>query len=230
MGNDFIGFYAGLFNTEGNLNIFLGRSAGWHNSTGSSNVMIGSGAGFSSYVGNNLVIIGNNADATDALDNSMALGNGANITASNQVRIGNIFVTSIGGYVAWSNLSDGRFKKNVKSDVKGLEFILKLKPVTYNLDLEKLNKFNGSEKSIDQKSDIVQSGFIAQDVEKVAKEINYNFSGVDKPKNEKDHYSLRYSEFVVPIVKAIQEQQEIIENQQKLINDLLKRIETLENK
>jgi hypothetical protein len=38
----------------------------------------------------------------------------------------------------------------------------------------------------------------------------------------------RYAEFVVPIVKAMQEQQEIIEEQQATINDLLKRIEALE--
>jgi regulator of replication initiation timing len=39
----------------------------------------------------------------------------------------------------------------------------------------------------------------------VARDINYDFSGVDKPKNENDFYSLRYAEFVVPLVKAVQE-------------------------
>jgi hypothetical protein len=35
-------------------------------------------------------------------------------------------------------------------------------------------------------------------------EINYDFSGVDAAKNEKDLYGLRYAEFVVPLVKAIE--------------------------
>jgi uncharacterized coiled-coil protein SlyX len=41
-------------------------------------------------------------------------------------------------------------------------------------------------------------------------------------------YGLRYAEFVVPLVKAVQEQQAFIENQQKQIDELLRRIEELE--
>jgi predicted RNase H-like nuclease (RuvC/YqgF family) len=40
--------------------------------------------------------------------------------------------------------------------------------------------------------------------------LNYEFSGVDIPDNDKDLYTLRYSEFVVPLVKAVQEQQDEI--------------------
>ena len=65
-----------------------------------------------------------------------------------------------------------------------------------------------------------QSGFIAQEVEAAAKELGYEFSGVDAPKNEDDLYGLRYSAFVVPLVKAIQEQQVLIEEQQKAIKEL----------
>ena len=52
---------------------------------------------------------------------------------------------------------------------------------------------------------MVYTGFVAQDVEKAARELNYDFSGVDAAKNDKDLYGLRYSEFVVPLVKAVQE-------------------------
>jgi hypothetical protein len=34
---------------------------------------------------------------------------------------------------------------------------------------------------------------------KAAKNLDYNFSGVDAPKNENDLYGLRYDEFVVPL-------------------------------
>ena len=77
--------------------------------------------------------------------------------------------------------------------------------------------------SIAEKEKTLQTGFVAQEVEKAAEESGYDFSGVDKPKNDKDLYGLRYAEFVVPLVKAIQEQQQIIE-------DLKKRVEALEKK
>jgi hypothetical protein len=48
-------------------------------------------------------------------------------------------------------------------------------------------------------------------VEAAAKSVGFEFSGVDAPENENDMYSLRYAEFVVPLVKAVQEQQQQIE-------------------
>ena len=72
--------------------------------------------------------------------------------------------------------------------------------------------------------------FLAQEVEKAANESVYDFDGVHKPKNDHDLYSLSYAQFVVPLVKAVQEQQEIIKTQQKQIDLLLKRIGVLEKK
>ena len=74
------------------------------------------------------------------LSNSTALGRGALATVSNQVRIGNASVTSIGGYANWTNISDGRVKKNVQENVAGLSFINRLKAVTYNLDIAAIDK------------------------------------------------------------------------------------------
>jgi len=174
-------------------------------------------------------------------------------------------VTSIGGYANWTNISDGRVKKNIKANVPGLTFINKLKPVTYNLDLDAADKIavhsavqnadagmlQPSAKKLEerkQKEQILYTGFVAQDVEKAAKELNYDFSGVDAAKNDKDLYGLRYAECVVPLVKAVQElsQQDDslnlkinqlvplisgmkIENaeQNKKINDLEKKVEQL---
>ncbi|HLF65296.1 MAG TPA: hypothetical protein VI603_16135 [Saprospiraceae bacterium] len=48
-------------------------------------------------------------------------------------------------------------------------------------------------------------------MEEATRETGYNFSGVDAPKNGNDLYGLRYSVFVVPLVKAVQEQQVMIE-------------------
>lgn len=76
----------------------------------------------------------------------------------------------------------------------------------------------------------LQTGFIAQEVEIAAKEIGFDFSGVDAPKNENDFYGLRYAEFVVPLVKAVQEQQEIIDNQNAKILLLEERLKAIEEK
>jgi len=79
------------------------------------------------------------------------------------------------------------------------------------------------------------SGFIAQEVEVAAQESGYDFDGVIKPVHDKDHYSLAYGEFVVPLTKAIQEMSMQISQQDSLIHQmkseneaLLRRIEKLE--
>ena len=54
-------------------------------------------------------------------------------------------------------------------------------------------------------SKTIITGFIAQEVEAAAKKHKYNFSGVDKPDNKDGLFGLRYSEFVVPLVKAVQQ-------------------------
>jgi len=78
-------------------------------------------------------------------------------------------------------------------------------------------------KTKNYKEGTVQSGFIAQDVEAAAQSIGYEFSGIDAPKNENDLYGIRYAEFVVPLVKAVQELSE--ENKA-----LRARIEVLESR
>ena len=186
-------------------------------------------------------MLGANCDVNqNDLYNCIAIGQAVTNTAVNQARIGNSATSSIGGYVSWTNISDGRFKKDIKEEVKGLDFIMRLRPVTYHLDVSGLSKAldEGRGKEMDQyskqaiaeKEKVLYTGFVAQDVERAARETCYDFSGVDKPKNEKDFYGLRYAEFVVPLVKAVQEQQQIIEKQQLLIDQLLKRLETVETK
>lgn len=176
-------------------NTALGSQSLYWNTTGQQNTALGAYAFFSGA----------------AYSNSTAIGYNASITASNQVRIGNASVTSIGGYANWSNLSDGRFKINVQETVPGLAFIKKLRPVTYHLDMEAIAAFQNLPDSIpfiedgSPKSGSLQTGFIAQEVEVAAKSLGFAFSGVDAPESEEDFYALRYAEFVVPLVKSVQE-------------------------
>ena len=372
-------------NSEGSDNIANGHNALYSNTTGNGNIAIGSGVLYDNTTGSNNTAIGNNAGfgfrSANAMNNSTAIGYQAPITASNQVRIGNSAVSSIGGYVSWSNLSDARMAKNIHNDVPGLNFINNLQPVTYNMDLNAIDELTlGGKISFSQlqigetlggkkiifdtskdlgknspihygntyydifigengwslefsvklfhKSDVpigntyqfliklegpssidtiylsnyhyampvddiyewewykseiivpldfgiitnrydvgypvfnpgkwnyyddcwvvpagypslnntqqqaradkeaqVQTGFMAQDVKTAAQSVGYDFSGVDM--DEAGLYSLRYSEFVVPLVKAVQELSEQNELLLEQINELKNRIEILENK
>ncbi len=161
--------------------------------------------------------------------NTTAIGYGAKTTASGQVRIGNTSVTSIGGQVSWSTLSDGRFKRNLREDVAGLDFINSLRPVSYTVDNSAVRKFLGVPDSLnsnqsEKEMPIRQTGFVAQEVDKIVKKSAYAFSGVDAPKNDKDPYTIRYAEFVVPLVKAVQELSVKVDEQQQQITELLAQI------
>ena len=244
--NSAAGNFALQNNTTGSNNVAMGMSALSGNTTGFQNTAVGPFAGDVPASDSNNTFIGfgaNNASGL-SLSNSMALGANSRITASNQVRIGSTTTTSIGGAVGFSTISDGRYKKNIREDVKGIDFIMKLRPVTYQLDAGALDRrFNPDGKSQasyrtgrDELTKMIFTGFVAQEVEQAAKDAGYEFSGIDKPKNEQDLYGLRYSDFVVPLAKAIQEQQQIIEELRKTNTDiknqnadLLRRIEKLES-
>jgi len=233
-GNTASGYLALYSNTKGEDNTANGRSALGSNTFGNRNTAIGFAALYYNTTGNINTAVGSNAGPTHPdLTNTGAFGYNARVSESNAIVIGNVEITSIGGYTTWSNISDKRFKTNINENVPGLAFIMKLKPVTYQLDLHKLGAFNGipdsiysqdqnMEKARQEKETRIITGFVAQDVEQAAKECNYDFSAVVKPENEKSQYRLSYAQFVVPMVKAIQEQQAIIE-------DLKARIETLED-
>ena len=76
-------------------------------------------------------------------------------------------------------------------------------------------------------SSIRRSGFIAQEVEVAAAKSGYDFSGIIKPKTAKEHYGLSYESFVVPLVKAVQEQQQIIHSQNKRLDEQDRKIDLL---
>jgi hypothetical protein len=209
-----VGIAALSTNTSGSSNTALGYGALNQNTSGTNNTAIGKGAGSFNNFNNYCTFLGVEADQADGSNytSSTAIGYNSRITASSQVRIGNTTTSSIGGYEAWSNLSDGRFKKNIKEEVKGLDFIMALRPVTYNLDINKLAVYMKEDqtrdasgnlvrkpvdpflkKERDEQSQVLHTGFVAQEVEAAATKINYKFSGIDKPKNATDVYSLKYS-------------------------------------
>ncbi len=220
--NSCFGYNSLSSNTKGYSNAAFGDLVMNHNTIGYYNAAIGSKALQLSTSANNTVgvgylaggayakytkctFIGATADATATnFTNATAIGYGAKVDASNKVRVGSTAITSIGGQVGWTTLSDARLKENIKESKLGLDFILILHPVTYNY------------KDENQKG-IIYTGLIAQEVDAAAKKEGIDFSGVDK---NGEYWGIRYGDLTVPLVTAMQEQQSVIDAQQNEIKGL----------
>jgi hypothetical protein len=219
-GNTAVG-YSALQNNHGADNVAIGYDALLNNTTGSGNIAIGVEAG---------------VDVPGNFNNTISIGNNGWLNGfSNQVFIGNPSTSWIGGYKPWSVYSDARIKNNITEEVRGLDFISRLRPVTYYIDIHKARELTGNSETPDfpgkyDAEKVKLSGFLAQEVEQAAKESNYEFDAIKKPHDSHDLYTLSYELFVVPLVKAVQEQQATINKQQLKIDDLEKRLIALEKK
>ena len=236
------GYSALLSNTTGNNNTAFGVSALRLNTTGVENTAVGQGALLNLITGNNNTALGTYADVTSGtITNATVIGRGTTVNASNKVRIGILAITVIEGQVDWTFPSDARFKFNIHDDaVPGLALIEKLRPVTYQFDTRKFDEhlMQFMPDSIRQRrmagqdytesTARVQTGFLAQEVEQVCKELNFDFSGLHVPESETDNYGLAYGSFVPLLVKAVQEQQKIIENGNRRFTEVKLRMENLE--
>ena len=115
------------------------------------------------------------------------------------------------GGQGWYNASDRNLKQNIQDYPSSLEKVLDLRPVTYNW------KTHPDEDPL--------SGFIAQNVKELFPQLTADIAWRDKG----TRLGVNYSLLVVPAIKAIQEQQDIIDQQGKDIKALIKRIELLES-
>ena len=106
-------------------------------------------------------------------------------------------VTFSGNITAYS---DARLKKEVKDLGYGLDEILKLRPVSF--------------KRIGEDTDRTEMGFIAQEVREVMPEI------VIEAQDEEKTLTMSYDKMVAPLVRAIQEQQAMIDTLKKEIEKL----------
>lgn len=228
--NTAIGFQCMGGNSTGKLNTALGTNALLNNIRGDRNTAIGVDALISNDAGSRNTAIGANADVAllaGPLTNATAIGFGAVCDASNKVRIGNVEVDTIEGQVAFTTPSDGRFKIDVQNNIPGLSFIMNLRPVTYQVDMDRMaalmqipdDKRLKARKAKQNK--IIKSGFIAQEVEVAAQKCGYDFDGLNTPESEdKGYYGLAYSSFVMSLVKAVQEQQALILDLQQSVQQL----------
>lgn len=234
--NTFIGTVSGESTSSGNLNSALGFNSLNANTLGLGNTAVGANALNVNVDGNNNTGLGRGANvSTTNLINATAVGFNSTVNASNKIRLGNATITVVEGQVAYTNPSDARFKFNVQENVPGLDFIKKLKPVTYNFDTKKFDEHLNKNRNRDEvatedfskSTAIVRTGFLAQDVEKICTDLGYNFDGLHIPdaSNPSDNYGIAYSQFIMPIVKAVQEQQAIIETQKTELEQLKSELE-----
>lgn len=209
-GNTFVGAQAGQV-TTGGPNTFIGERAGIANTTGTQNLFAGNRAGDTNTFGTQHTILGYFADVSaPGLQNSTAIGYNTTVDASNKVRIGNTAVTVIEGQVAFTAASDRRLKSEIKSLDVGLDFIMQLNPVSYQM-----NNFNDGK---------LNWGFLAQDIETLVGDENAILTvGGDAERT----LGLRYTDFIAPLVKAVQEQQKLIAELKEQVEQNRQELETL---
>ncbi|MGI5849666.1 MAG: tail fiber domain-containing protein [Christensenellales bacterium] len=185
--------------TNGNANTALGWNALVYNNEGYYNTALGFLA----------------LDETMFYQNSTGLGANSDVSGSNQVQLGDS-ATTVYAFGAVQARSDLRDKANVEDTALGLEFIMALRPRQfrwdYREDYEKEAAKDGSKKRIR-----LHQGFVAQEVKQTMDALNTDFGGYQDHsiKGGKDVLSLGYAEFIAPLVKAIQQQQAMIERLQQ---------------
>ena len=115
------------------------------------------------------------------------------------------FNAATGAYTA---TSDVRLKKNISNYASTLKNIMKIDVKAYQL----LN------------SDKTEVGLMAQQTLQYFPEVVYS----NKNENGEQYYSMDYSRIGVLAIKAVQEQQMIIQKQQKEINTLKEQVKAIE--
>lgn len=226
--NNAMGYNALHNNTTGYGNTAIGHSTLSAITEGFFNTAVGYVALNDLEVGSYNTAIGYNAGPTSAtsLTNTTAIGKNATVTASNQVVLGNDDITAFyckgayEGIVGGTNRdlfadnngkigyasSSARYKENI-TDMESVDWLYKLRPVnfTYKTDENNTHKY----------------GLIAEEVEKVKPEfVSYDDQG--RPE------TVSYSSLISPLLKAVQEQQAMIEELQKVNEVLQHRISSLE--
>tara|TARA_Y100000588_G_scaffold234395_1_gene247964 strand:- start:962 stop:1858 length:897 start_codon:yes stop_codon:yes gene_type:complete len=198
-----------------------GNSAGVAITSGSDNIIIGKDADASIAAASNQIVIGTNA--TGHGDNKVVIGNGSTLNwephdddevdlGSSSYRFDDVYASN--GTIQTSDL---RLKKQIKKSDLGLAFIKELNPVSYYW---KKND-NGR-----------HYGLIAQELLGVFQK--HGIKNVDEIATldwdaENDRYGLRYTELISPMIKSIQEQQQMIESQNNTIAELKENLKRLEN-
>ncbi|MBP2654264.1 MAG: Chaperone of endosialidase [Firmicutes bacterium] len=208
--NTALGYQALLGNSDltsstGSYNTAIGTSSLVADTTGSFNTALGYLAGKTITTGTYNTAIGCNAGASiGTYTNCTALGYSADITASNQVQLGNSSTTVY--YYSLASRSDRRDKTDIADTSLGLEFINKLIPRqfrwNYRDDYPSVDENDGSKTRTRY-----HQGIIAQELKTVMNDLGIDFAGYQDHSvcGGEDVLSINYLELIGPMIKAIQE-------------------------
>ena len=231
------GYMALRKNVSGNRNVAVGFQSLVEN-TASYNTAIGWKALDTNTTGTYNTAIGYLADVgANNLTNATAIGSEAIVFASNSIQLGdsNVTLVQTSGIVSTtgaiisgtvtatkfsgdgsgltnissSSPSDRRLKKNIINTKYGLNTILKIRPVDYQL----------------KSNNLKQIGFIAQELKSLVPEA---VSGIEGDIEKGETLAIMYTTIIPILTKAIQEQEAKIKKQDELIKKLILRIESLE--
>jgi hypothetical protein len=234
--NTFVGSKSGFNNSVGIANAFLGNKSGYSNSTGSNNAFFGYGAGYDNVTGEKNTYLGYASGGSTNLVNATAIGANAKVTASNSIVMGNNANVGIGvsaptyqlqlstdaaaklGTSLWTIWSDRRLKKDISDFTDGLQLLKEIKPVWFS--------YNG-EAGIKTNKKFV--GVIAQDMQQIAPYTIGSFVYEDSLGHKTEYLDYDASAVTYILINAVKEQQAIIEQKQKLIDDLSERLTKLED-
>jgi len=200
----------------GGSNTVFGHDAGFVLSSGDSNTCVGVDAGGSLTSGDNNLMLGKRAGISGSPGGAHA-GEDSRIVLGDQ----NIAVANI--QVDWTVASDARDKTDFTALDLGLDFVKALAPVTYKWD-KRANYGDNTADGYDindqtpdgtHKEDWLDIGFKAQEVEALEQAAGYNKSNktnlISSHTDDGKQMGLQYSKFVPILVKAMQEQNALIE-------------------
>lgn len=203
-----------LAQANGAYTTSLGSQAGLNN-TGTRNTFVGPGAGA----------------GANAYSNITVIGSFAQVTGNNQIQLGDSATTTY-VYGTVQNRSDLRDKADVTKTELGLKFIMGLKPIQGRWDIRSDYSVQDADGNVIVypqdgrfKRKRIHQWFGAQDVIALCVEQGVEFGGVqDHTVAEGEEVlSIGYDEFIPPIVKAMQEQNARLDEQ----DERLTRIEEM---
>ena len=238
--NTFMGGNTGYFVTTGKVNTFIGTAVGPACTIGTHNTGVGGGEiGVSPGAldgvteGDNNSALGHSAGSSITTgDNNLMLGHDAGVTgspggnittASNEIGLGDENISAANIQVDWTVASDQRDKTDFTALDLGLDFVKALAPVTYKWD--KRSKYgdktaddydlNAQTPDGTHKEDWLDIGFKAQEVQALEEAAGYTTAAKKNltvsTSGDGKQMGLQYSKFVPILVKAIQEQNALIE-------------------
>jgi hypothetical protein len=216
--NVLIGAYAGDAMTTGGENTFVGTSAGGTGTvTGDNNTAVGRATGINLTSGSNNLFLGHDAGVTGSPSGNIT-------TASNQICLGDDNITDLFCADTSISSSDERDKTDFAALTLGLDFVKALEPVTYYWDKRsKYGDSNAEDYDLNaqtpdgtHKEDKMHAGFKAQAVVALEEAAGHKMSDkkniLSNLTEDGKRYGLKYERFVPILVKAMQEQDAIIQS------------------